>query len=384
MNLLLIGNQRGALLLCAVGLAAAACGPGPTPRPTADQTASVPIGSPSSTVAAPGDVWTRIELPGAGGFFTDVASTPLGLVIVGTGGAAAEIPVAWVSVDGISWDVVQLPGAGFPSDLVLWDAQLVAYGGGQTNRCAHPDALDTWLRTPDGAWHEAPWDPIFCAGGLAYAAPAADHVVMAGLGTGDVAYVWTSDDGLSWTDVAFPRGVGAPRAVGSLLGTDVVMGSSFETGNAWVSRNPDGVHWSAPEPLVVPSASEVLGLVTVDGHFLAILRTDQGTFGALRSEDGVTWESAESVGLDPNLGAIIVAVEGGLVGISGDDIGPRLWASADGTSWRSVAVPSDVGASGSLSGIAVSQGKVYLVGQAATEEEAGAAAWVGPAALIAP
>jgi hypothetical protein len=363
-------------MVCAVGLVLAACGGGPTP--------SV---SPSAEPSAPTDLaegWARIDVPDAGAIFTDVASIPFGLVIVG-GGAGALVPRAWESVDGTVWEARQLTGDGFvPTDLLPWGDRLIALGGGQTSRCAHPVALDAWRRSADGAWQEAPWDPIFCAGGTASQAAASDHLIVAGFGTGDVPFVWTSRDGLSWTDNPFPRAVGAPRAVASIGGTDVVMGTSFETGRVWVSRSHDGAIWSPPEPLVVPSSSEILGLMPVDGRFVAILRSEAGAFGAVRSDDGVDWDATEVVGLPRDVGAIMVAVEDGLVALSGTETGPLLWASADGTSWRSVAVPADAETSGSLLGITVRQGRVYVVGQAASDAGAVGAAWVGPASLIAP
>jgi hypothetical protein len=362
-------------LLLVVGIVTAACGPGPTPS---DAQTAEPV---ATTDAA--DLWTRIDVPDPGAIFTDIASTASGVVIVGPAGPAAQLARAWNSPDGLAWAVDQLPGDGrTPSLLVPWTDRVVAIGAGVSNRCAHPAALDTWLRTSDGAWQEAPWADLFCAGGSPSAAAASDHVVVAGSGTGDVPFLWYSDDALRWTDIPVPPDIGFPRAVASLGETDVLMGTS--PGNAvWVSSSRGGVTWSTPTPLGGPAA-DVLGMVSLDGMFVAILRTGAGVVGAYVSADGVSWTSAQALGIDgPQIGRI-VAIEGGLVALGADDSGPKLWVSTDGKSWRVVMVPRETGVTGSLQGVTVSGGRVFVVGQASSETEAVGAAWMAPVSLVAP
>jgi hypothetical protein len=362
-------------VLFVVGIVMAACGPGPIP--SVAQTAE-PVAPTDSA-----DPWTRIDVPDPGGTFADIASTPTGVVIVGPAGPAAQLARAWTSPDGVAWAVDQLPGDGrTPSLLVPWKDQLVAVGGGVSNRCAHPAALDSWLRTSDGVWQEAPWADVFCAGGTPSAAAASDHVVVAGSGTGDVPFLWFSDDGLRWTDVPLPPDVGFPRAVASIGATDVLMGISLG-GSVWVSTSRGGVTWSAPTPLGGPAA-DVLAEVSLDGRFVAILRTETGVVGAYQSADGVGWTSAQAVGIDGQQVGRIVAIDGSLVAFGADESGPRLWVSADGTNWRALAVPLDAGGTGLLQGITVSRGHLFVVGQASSETEAVGAAWMAPISLIAP
>jgi hypothetical protein len=322
-------------------------------------------------------------VPDPGGTFTDIASTPTGVVIVGPAGQAAELARAWNSPDGLAWAVDQLPGDGrTPSLVIPWKDQVVAIGGGVSNRCAHPAALDSWLRTSDGVWQEAPWAELFCAGGTPTAAAASDHVVVAGSGTGDVPFLLFSNDAMRWTDIPLAPDVGFPRSVASLGDTDVLMGTSLE-GGVWASVSQGGVSWSTPTPLGGPAA-DVLAVLALNGTFVAILRTVAGVVGAYESADGVSWTSAQAVGIDGQQVGRIVAVEGGLVALGADESGPRLSVSADGTNWRAVAVPVDVGVTGSLQGVAVSRGRVFVVGQASSATESIGAAWMAPDSLIAP
>ena len=363
-----------------MALLLAACA---TPTPSPSLTAMPTEGSVAPVV--PDGEWTRIDPSGFAGFFIDVATTPSGLVIAGWGGEAGEIALSWDSPDGVTWQVDQLPGDGrVPGMLVPWGDKVVAVGLGQSDRCAHPAALDTWLRGADGAWEEAPWNPIFCAGGTPSAAAALDHILVAGTGTGDVPYLWVSDDGLRWTDISLPRDLGAPRAVASNGGTDVLMGSNLD-GGVWVSISPNGTTWSIPAAVAAPPDADVMAVLPLDGGFVAMVRDSSGAVGAYRSDDGVTWEAAEAVGLDANKVFRLVAVEGALVALGGDELGrPAMWVSADGTSWRAAAVPDDMGKNATLRGIAVRQGRVFVVGQAEVDLEAIASAWAGPAGLIAP
>ena len=362
-------------MLFVVGIVVAACGPGPTPS-VAQTTEPV-----APTDAA--DPWIRIDVPDPGGTFTDIATTASGVVIVGPAGPAAQLARAWNSPDGLAWAVDQLPSDGRTASLLMpWKDQLIAIGGGVSNRCAHPAALDSWLRTSDGVWQEAPWANIFCAGGMPSAAAASDHVVVAGSGTGDVPFLWFSDDALRWTDIPLPHDVGFPRAVASIGATDVLMGTNLE-GGVWVSSSWGGVTWLTPAPLGGPAA-DVLSVVSLDGRFVAIVRTEAGVVGAHQSADGIGWTSAQAAGIDGQQVGRIVAIDGGLVALGADESEPRLWVSADGTNWRALAVPLGAGVTGSLQGVTVSRGHLFVVGQASSETEAVGAAWMAPISLIAP
>jgi hypothetical protein len=170
--------------------------------------------------------------------------------------------------------------------------------------------------------------------------------------------------------------------VASLGDTDVLMGTSLK-GGVWTSTSRGGVTWSTPTPLGGPVA-DVLAVLSLNGTFVAILRTETGVVGAYQSADGATWTSVQAVGIDGQQVGRVVAVDGGLVALGADESGPRLWGSADGTNWRAVAVPLDAGVTGSLQGVTVTRGRVIVVGQASSETESIGAAWMAPASLIAP
>jgi len=80
----------------------------------------------------------------------------------------------------------------------------------------------------------------------------------------------------------------------------------------------------------------------------------------------------------------LVVVEGGLVALGGGESGPRLLASADGTSWRDLQPPAGSDATTTLTGALVTNGRAFLTGQTEVGGRAIGAIWTGPATLLAP
>lgn len=383
---------------CVVALviAATACAT-PGPSPVASAAASLPVAAspatsassapptpssaatPSAAPASAGDVgWTKVAIPDPGTFFSDIAVMPSGLAIVGLGGAAAQVPLAWTSTDGTTWSPERPGGDGrTPTSAVPWGDRLLVVGAGGTGRCAHPAALDSWMRDARGTWTEAPWSDDFCVGGSGAAAVAADHAVLVGVGSGDVPFVWRTADGLRWKASPIGAGAIAPMAAANLRGTDLVFGTGAS--GAWLSRSPDGSTWSPLEPLGTSPDPVVFAAVPL-GARLAVIVRDQGhAVGTMLTDDGVHWTSVLAKGLDGDTLARVVAVDGGLVALGGDDTGARAWASIDGETWRTVAVPADAA---TLTGAAVFDGRAWLSGQAQAGDVAAAAAWVAPVAAF--
>lgn len=360
----------------------ASTGPtGPTgPATSASSTATPSLGlTPSPTASAPAgvDAWAAVAIPGAGTTYTDIAALPSRLVIVGAGGDAGMTAVAWSSSDGTTWSTESPGGDGrLPGSAVAWGDRLLAVGGGQTGRCGHPAALDTWVRGADGTWVEAPWSDDFCVGASGTAAVATDHALLVGIGTGDVPFVWRSTDGLHWTVTPVASADVAPQAAASIGGTDLVFGTG--PAGAWVSRSTDGATWSAREPLGASPALDVMAAVPLGARLAVIVRDRSHVVGTLLTGDGVHWDSALAKGLDGDLLARVVAVDGGLVALGGDDVGPRAWASVDGATWTPVSLPPEAGRGATLTGATIFGGRAWLAGQVQAGSAAVGAAWVGP------
>lgn len=370
---------------------AVACGTAPvpsgsearssSPRPAVSPTGGIASGSPS---AATLDGWTLVDVPEPGTWYADIAATPSLLAVVGTTGPAGQAPLAWTSADGEVWSVEHLGADGpTPQTAVAWGDRLLVVGAGQSSRCAHPAALDSWLRDADGRWSEAPWDELFCVGGTSAVAVAADHVLRVGSGTGDVPFLWGSRDGLRWTASPIGFGAGAPQAAATIAGTDLVFGT--RPGGAWVSRSTDGLTWSPLTSLGTSPTADVIAAVPLGGRLAVVLRDSTGAVGTLSTADGQTWTSAPAVGLEGRSVAKVVGAGDGLAAIGGDEAGPRLWISADGGTWRPVALPAEAGrATSTLTGATTYAGRAWLVGQMEVGGHSVGAVWVGPEALLRP
>ena len=403
--------RRSVVAVLGLAVVLAGCGgSGPTPPATASSPqATATVGSslasgsagpslttgspPSPTPSAAGDRWRLVPLPDSAdaGIVADIAARPGLVVAVGSAGQAAELGVAWTSTDqGSTWVREPLPGPAGPARVVPWGRRVLVTGTGQGPDCAHPSIVRAWVRAASGDWRAAPFDPIFCVGGAPAAATLDGHAVIAGVGSGDVGYAWSSDAGLTWQDRSTALGERAPRGVTVDGQGFAMLETSAATSEAWVTRSADGTTWSPPAPLSgLPAGSNVKEPITVDGAVAIFVADTTGSMRVYRVDPAGGWRSTAVDGLRGDTLARIVAVEGGLVALGGDDAGPSAWASADGVTWRAVARPGEVVAAGSgatLTGAAVEAGRAFLVGQVPTAsgDRAIGALWDGPATLLAP
>jgi hypothetical protein len=369
----------------------------PVASPASTPVASAPATSPSAAAsqATAGDAWRLVELPDSAdaGQVADVVAVRDAVTAASAAGSAGERGIAWRSLDGgATWAAEALPGsaAGSLGRLVPWGDRMLALGEGEGGgACAHPSAVEVWVRSAAGHWMAAPFDPLFCAGGMATAATTTRAVIV-GSGAGDVPYAWSSDDGLHWTDRSAPFAGRLPQGVG-VDGTGfLAVGAGLGGSSAWAARSPDGVTWEAPRPIAGLSDVTFIGdPVAFEGR-PALFATDPGgAVGIIRPDGHGGWRSDPCTGLRGDTVSRFVAAGTGLVALGGDERGPAMWASADGTTWHPLALPAEAvasGASATLTGAAVADGRAYLAGQilAASSDRAVGALWTGGASLLAP
>lgn len=361
-----------------------------TPSP-AGPTPSVAVATPSPAAAA----WALVALPDAAAVETiaDVAALP-GLVVTnGASGQAGEIGIAWVSSDhGATWTSEPQPAAaGSAARLVPWGDRVLAVGTGDgAGNCAHPSAVQLAVRATRGGWTAAAFDQLFCDGGTALAATSRAHAAIVGAGTGDVPYAWSSSDGLRWTDRSAAFADRYPQGLVADGSGFVAFGSDLATQALWVARSADGTSWEKPKPLSGLATTSIVGNPVVIGGVVAVFVADRaGAVGIVQPDAAGAWQSRAVVGLDSSTLTRIVAVDGGLVALGGAAAGPKAWLSADGVTWRPLALPQEAVASGAganLTGVAVADGRAYLVGQivAPAGDRGIGALWTGPASLLAP
>lgn len=394
-------------VLAAVVLAFAGCAaPGRTALPAASTTSmgtsSPKASAPPPATATPGisaspsaaaETWRSVQLPDAGdvGSIADVTTLPGLVVVAAAAGAAGERGVAWTSADqGTTWVSEPLPGAARSlGRLVPWGDRVLLIGEADAG-CAHPSVVQVQVRAAAGGWTAAPFAPILCAGGLPQAAASGTRAVIVGTGAGDQAYAWSSEDGLHWKDHSAPFIDRLPQAVAVDGSGFVAFGTAADPAPSWVARSTDGTAWERPQPLPGLAGATIVGNpVVLDGD-LAIMAADpSGAIGLLRPDASGGWRSQLTTGLARATLSRVVAVDGGLVAIGGSEGGPAAWLSSDGVAWRPLTLPPEAIAGGpgaTLTGVAVADGRAYLVGQvvAPAGDRAIGALWTGPATLLKP
>jgi hypothetical protein len=373
-----------------IAILAGACVTGPTPSATPVGSPVAPFTSGTLTTIDPAEGWQLARMPDTNTavMFNDVVVSPEGFLVAGGGGPIGNTAIVLNSEDGQTWSSEAISGAfAAPSGLLAVGARVFGYGGGQTNRCAHPAALTAWARDISGGWQEAPFDEVFCAGLANVTLFEFDrHVVLAGAGTGDQPFYMTSEDGLRWTDAG-------PNPFGDIYPHSFLAWDK----DLWIFGSaPNGapvvVHRSAGKPFELPAAipdlgtdGSIISAVWLDG--LVVVATNGRATGIMRPGAAGNWVGVPAVGLPPDQVAMVAVVDGHLVALGVTENGlPEAWTSADGAQWRPVVLPEQALTGSALTGVAVIGGTAVLVGQVEAPNGAGAigAIWTGPTSLLAP
>jgi hypothetical protein len=348
--------------------------------------------SPSSSAAIdPGAGWQLATLGAAelATTFSDVIASRDGFLVAGSAGPVGDRPLILNSSDGQAWIAESIDSSfASPARLIAWGDRAIAVGGGQTSRCAHPVALDAWVRAVARSWAEAPFAPVFCAGGNATPLIFRDKPILVGAGTGDQPFLMTSDDGLTWNDAGQRLRDIYPRAAATDGSSLWVFGSGPDGGPVSL-HSADGTSFEPPFRIggVGPNSSvQEAGLLS--GAPIAIL-TVADAAGIARLDATSAWQAEPSVGVRGDDIARIVILADRLVALGGAEDGtPMAWSSADGREWSQIRLPDEARLGTTLTGLAIEDGVVVLVGQVETEGADGPSAvgaiWYGPASLLEP
>ena len=361
--------------------ASATASPAPTTTASTEPTTAPSSAGPASPSAA--GRWQLVTLPDQAGIanVADLAAAPGRIVAVG-GAAPVGAPRALSSSDGgRTWTIEDIPAdSRTPSRIVAWGDRFLAAGAGEFD-CSHPFALETWVRSEDGTWSAAPADPKLCVGGMGELAVHGGTAVLAGIGAGDVPFVWSSADGLQWTDRAGAvQADTAPRAVIADASGFTVFGSS--PSGPWDARSADGSVWQSER--IPGNAGVVIVAAFHRGAEPAVIAESGSAVGVISQGSNGSWLAEPAAGLGASILSRVVVVEGGLVALGGGESGPRLLASADGTSWRDLEPPAGSDATTTLTGALVTDGRAFLTGQTTMKGRSVGVIWTGPATLLAP
>jgi hypothetical protein len=326
---------------------AAACQPEASPTP--HSTIAAPdVSAPPPPLAA---AWRPVDLPDGRGkrYAAGVIADSDGFVVYG---GSPDRPIAWSSADAITWEAEALPGGeGSPTKAAASADVTVLLGGGSTSRCAHPFAEFLWRRAAgDRNWEAVPFNPrLFCAGGSAAIAANAQGFMVAGMGTGDVPFAWSSADGLDWQDraVGLPLEAPPPWALAATEEEFIELGRGERTE---VRMTAEGQEWRlVPAPPVAPAFNpdgpgmSPAVLLATPGGALAVYQADDASVRSawLRQADG-TWALIELDGVAAGRwvsgGTTIGDVACLFVTRSGGSA--AVLVSADLATWRELSIPA--------------------------------------------
>lgn len=338
--------------------------PSPAASPDAAATPAAPVCPPSGS----GYSWRRVELPATGGVWPvrGVAVNGGGdMVVLGQTPGEKGKPLAWHSVDGVTWDAVKIawPRKTGPFGLATLGNQFLAIGGGAGGPViATSGAGDRWAVRKPG---------IKGATGFLDLATTADGVALLGTtGKAPVAAVWTTFDGQAWTKAALPPSpLGDPATLiaASPIG---MLGAASRGGSLWVA--PDGVTWmSVPLPTSVPDTYPAAitgipaGLMLVLNHLPSGGTPDSSVW---TTTDGTTWQQVHSLA-----GSALFHASSGPSGILIQGTS-TLVTSLDGVTWTDRPLIDFAGYY--LIGLTQTpDGRVLTAGQ--TIDGTDGAAWIG-------
>ena len=271
---------------------------------------------------------------------------------VGTPSAIAPSDVAvWTSVDGTAW--TRLPhneaefGRADVGGLIAGGPGLIAVGSRKVVPGVVNDAV-VWT-SPDGiTWSQVPHDEaVFGSAKMNSVTPfGSGYVAVGGTGTGQIrsgnAVAWTSPDGVTWTR--------APHIEKTTAGSTGQEGMSQVAAGSAGSLVAVGWEWSERnEPFSPP---------------------------VWRSRDGITWSRVSDDEAVFEGAAILSVVSGGPGFIAFGSVGAdaAVWTSPDGITWSRVPHDDAVFGEAGISDVARGGPGFIAVGWAGLD----AAAWTSP------
>jgi hypothetical protein len=299
-----------------------------------------------------GLTWARVshdeEVFSAGQRMSSVVVGGPGLVAVGVDHNDAAV---WTSPDGITWTQVPREETTFShaemSSVVVGGPGLVAVGSGEQGAAV-------WT-SPDGiSWTRLPHDEAVFGDARMYSVVmGGPGLVAVGNDYSDAA-VWTSPDGIIWTRVPhdeaalggpgyqamFSVAVGGPGLVAvGFRGSGPFESAAACVRDAAVWTSPDGITWTQvphDETVFGGSCDESMGFVTAGGPGLVAAGS-----GLWTSPDGITWTQVRHDDAIFGGAPSSVVVGGpGLVAVGSDYLGgdrdAAVWISSDEINWDQV------------------------------------------------
>lgn len=309
----------------------------------------------------PDGTWSEIEFSGDGAFIS-VLDTGEGLIAAGSGRRVDATPFVWTSADGATWN--QASGDWEPGDLIttLVKGPAGYLAGGyqidQSFRGTVTDAEPKIWSSPDGtSWVQRPIAGLPDGGVITGMAAAAEAVIAIGWNGPAVLEplsapipeatprVWSSEDGINWTDIT-PDGAATWFAAVAVTPTGFALGGANARGAAiWTFEQGTWTHLPAPEP----DDDTVTALTWRDDRLVALTRSasDPEALVFVWSVIEGAWDAALTGIERPGMGGWIATIDGNLFAASAFtrtviSNGPELYVSQSGTEWIGVEVTAGV------------------------------------------
>ena len=349
----------------------ATAAPGTTAGQTDDAAESLAPGA--SATPYSGQVWQALtDFPTADASeVTSVTATSDGYVAVGFGPYPGEDyfgrrqGIVWRSTDGRTWQPAVDPSLQFvtPEEIVALGDALFLFGTVETcnlsldDGCVEPpeSGWAVWRSIAGAAWERLPQLASMQTGTI-------DGVIVAGgalvahgwAGEDSQATVWTSADGITWSQTADLAEIDQVTAMAELpSGGLVAFGSTYSSDLGDIelraASSTDGVHFARIDVPALP-ATMIQAAVPGPGGIVAVGDGEDLDLNfngvTLQSADGLTWTqtSASDGSFAGSALEAVHAVPSGYVAIGieplPDDFGVATggsWSSTDGLSWRTLA-----------------------------------------------
>jgi hypothetical protein len=340
--------------------------PGDVSGPVAIQSI-VPAGS---GTPPPGGIAQRLTGFQQGNAYevTDVAATPNGMIAVGFTGTGQGYyglrqGVVWRSADGLTWEQTTDPAFVdvSPANVVPIGDSVYLFGDYETcseeaDECSADDNSGTvvFKSTNGGAWEQLAQTQDITLSSFDGVSAWDNTLVAWGTGNDDNASttVWTSTDGLTWTATTDLAGLDPVDTVAGggqgLIAFGEKYDDTIEDSQLVAATSTDGIHFA---PVTVPpvTGGSIVDAATGPGGFAGVGYAESDDFSSLAmtvaSADGSTWTqtNAPDNSFDNAILNDIHTTPSGYVAVGStlDDEDMtyqtgRLWASADGKTWRSL------------------------------------------------
>ena len=306
--------------------------------------------------------------------------------------APSSAAMASPASGGMTWTPLADPSVFAAADVVDTVAGgpgVVAVGA--VNKDGHQVAT-VWTSADGESWTQAPGEPGFTNQVLSYITQLGGGFVALAFqcppeGGGECVgeRVWTSSDAVKWQRGQFPQLLESGEVLCcevtnlTTAGPGVVATAAAigKPAKGEVITSPDGKVWTVMPRHPSWLKASLIAVAAGGPGIVAVGTNADETFGAWTSTDGTTWTQAAAVsGKASGEVRDLVAGGPGLVAVGRDGTSAAVWTSSDGQAWTRLP-DGDALAGGTMNRVTVANSTLVSVGKAGAD----GALWTSPDGL---